>query len=109
MAQKLNVLYRLIIKSIRWLFVLPIVIYQKFVSPLTPDSCLYHPSCSEYTRQAILRHGVVFGIILGSARLLRCNAWFFKGGEDPIPERFSFKAIWLGYKNFYRKKSPPNN
>lgn len=60
--------------------------YKKFVSPVLPDSCRYHPSCSTYAVRAIERHGAVKGIVLASWRLLRCNPWS-KGGWDPVPPR----------------------
>lgn len=43
--------------------------------------CPYHPSCSEYTRQAYLKDGVLIGTLKGSWRILRCNP-FTKGGVD---------------------------
>lgn len=46
--------------------------------------CKFHPSCSEYTAQAIERYGVVRGTWLGAKRVLRCNPWT-AGGRDPIP------------------------
>jgi len=59
--------------------------YQRLVSPLIPASCRYVPSCSEYAAQALTRHGLVRGIWLSVARLLRCNPWS-KGGEDRVPD-----------------------
>ena len=59
--------------------------YQKLVSPLIPASCRYVPSCSEYAAQALTRHGLVRGVWLSVARLLRCNPWS-EGGEDRVPE-----------------------
>jgi putative membrane protein insertion efficiency factor len=59
-------------------------LYQMIISPLFPNSCRYHPSCSEYTRQAIISHGPIKGIGLGAWRILRCNPWS-KGGHDPVP------------------------
>jgi putative membrane protein insertion efficiency factor len=58
--------------------------YKRNVSPALPAGCRYQPTCSEYTYEAIERHGVVKGIALGSWRLLRCNP-FSKGGIDPVP------------------------
>ena len=60
--------------------------YQKFISPLFKQrgvNCKYHPSCSEYMKQAIEKYGVLRGIYLGVKRLLRCNP-FSKGGYDPL-------------------------
>jgi putative membrane protein insertion efficiency factor len=64
--------------------VLPIRIYQRTISPLTPPSCRFEPSCSEYGAQAILAHGLVKGSLLGTWRILRCNP-FCQGGHDPVP------------------------
>lgn len=57
--------------------------YQRYVSPLLPDSCRFHPSCSQYTLEAIQRYGLLKGMLLGGWRLLRCNP-FSKGGSDPV-------------------------
>lgn len=62
--------------------------YQKGISPFFPPSCRYYPSCSNYMIQAIEKHGAFKGILMGTARLLRCNP-FVKGGRDEVPEHFS--------------------
>ena len=67
-----------------------IVFYQRRLSAHT---CLYRPTCSEYTKQCINNYGVVIGIALGAWRILRCNP-LSKGGIDPAPERF-WKRRWL--------------
>ncbi len=54
------------------------------ISPLLGPHCRFHPSCSEYTHQAIHQHGVLYGTWLGVKRLLRCHP-FSQGGEDPVP------------------------
>jgi uncharacterized protein len=46
--------------------------------------CRFHPTCSAYGREAILRYGWPRGTVLAGARILRCNP-FTKGGEDPVP------------------------
>lgn len=58
--------------------------YQKYISGLLPASCRYHPSCSEYTLQAVETHGAARGVWLGARRLSRCHPW---GGYgiDPVP------------------------
>jgi len=58
-------------------------LYQWTISPIFPNSCRYYPSCSEYTRQALLNHGVIKGLALGAWRIIRCNPWG-KGGFDPV-------------------------
>ena len=54
------------------------------VSPYLPSTCIYEPTCSEYTSEAIEVHGVLRGMRLGIWRLLRCQP-FAKGGFDPVP------------------------
>jgi uncharacterized protein len=68
----------------RWLFLNLIRFYQRFISPLTPPSCIYTPSCSAYTYQAIEKHGAFKGGWLGLRRILRCHPWG-RGGYDPVP------------------------
>ncbi len=57
--------------------------YQLVLSPLLPPSCRYHPTCSEYTRQAIERYGFWRGAFMGIRRICRCTP-FHKGGYDPV-------------------------
>ena len=57
--------------------------YQLVVSPILPPSCRYSPTCSEYTRQAIERHGFWRGAFMGIRRICRCTP-FHKGGYDPV-------------------------
>lgn len=64
-------------------------LYQRFISPLTPPSCRYHPTCSAYMVEALQRHGLK-GFLMGMARILRCHP-FVEGGEDPVPPYFSLK------------------
>lgn len=70
--------------SLRHLFILPIRFYQKFISPLTPPSCRFYPTCSNYTIEAIQVHGAFKGIWLGIKRILKCHP-LHKGGFDPVP------------------------
>jgi putative membrane protein insertion efficiency factor len=69
---------------LRRLAVVPIRVYQRVLSPLTPPSCRFVPNCSEYGAQAILAHGVVKGWLLAVWRILRCHP-FHPGGLDPVP------------------------
>lgn len=59
--------------------------YQKGISPLTPPSCRFEPTCSSYAVQAVRVHGAWYGIWLAVWRLLRCGPWT-RGGWDPVPE-----------------------
>jgi putative membrane protein insertion efficiency factor len=58
--------------------------YQILLSPLLPPSCRFTPSCSQYAREAIMRHGAVRGTWLAARRLVRCHP-FHPGGFDPVP------------------------
>ncbi len=58
--------------------------YKKHISPSLPPGCRYQPTCSEFTYEAIARHGVIRGTALGAWRLVRCNP-LSKGGYDPVP------------------------
>ncbi|MGYP000330452431 len=66
------------------LLILPIRFYQKFISPLTPSSCRYTPTCSQYAVEALRKHGPLKGMYLAVRRILRCHPW---GGHgyDPVP------------------------
>ena len=69
--------------ALRRLVSLPIVLYQRLISPLIPPRCKYHPSCSNYAAQAIREFGILRGLVLAGWRLLRCNPWSH-GGHDPV-------------------------
>lgn len=58
-------------------------LYQKFISPLFPPSCRFHPTCSEYAVQAFTKYGIFKGAIKSVWRILRCNP-FNNGGFDPV-------------------------
>ena len=58
--------------------------YQLAISPWLGRNCRFYPSCSQYTLEAIERHGAVKGLWLGMRRVLRCHP-FHPGGHDPVP------------------------
>ncbi|MCC7499253.1 MAG: membrane protein insertion efficiency factor YidD [Bryobacterales bacterium] len=57
--------------------------YKRFVSPLLPSACRFYPTCSDYMRQAIERHGLLRGGWMGVCRLFKCHP-FHAGGFDPV-------------------------
>jgi len=63
-----------------------ITIYQKIKRMLgLPFACRFSPSCSEYAKEAIRRHGIIRGSVLGVGRILKCHPWS-PGGHDPVPD-----------------------
>jgi putative membrane protein insertion efficiency factor len=62
----------------------PIRFYRKFISPLTPPSCRFAPTCSEYALEALEVHGPVKGSYLAVKRICKCHP-FHRGGYDPVP------------------------
>jgi putative membrane protein insertion efficiency factor len=77
-------LVRSVLRLPRRLLVLLIRGYQRFLSPLTPPTCRFYPSCSAYAVIALERHGVLRGTRLAVWRILRCNPWN-PGGVDDVP------------------------
>ena len=61
-----------------------IVAYQRLVSPFLGPRCRFYPSCSQYAKEAVLKHGLVRGVSLAVRRLLRCHPWN-AGGVDFVP------------------------
>jgi hypothetical protein len=58
-------------------------LYKRWISPLLPSACRFHPTCSDYMCQAVEKHGVLRGVWLGIGRLGRCHP-FHAGGFDPV-------------------------
>ncbi|MCL4458131.1 MAG: membrane protein insertion efficiency factor YidD [Nitrospirae bacterium] len=60
-----------------------IKVYRYIISPLLPQSCRFTPSCSEYSMEAVDRHGTLKGVYLSFKRILKCHP-FHPGGYDPV-------------------------
>lgn len=71
---------------IKKIFIFPIKLYKKFISPLLGTNCRFTPTCSEYAMEAIEIHGVAKGMLLAVMRILRCNP-LFRHGYDPVPPK----------------------
>ncbi len=61
-----------------------IIGYRRFISPVTPATCRFYPSCSAYAYEAVAKHGAINGVLLAVRRVVRCNPWN-AGGVDPVP------------------------
>lgn len=67
----------------RQVIILVLIFYQKFISPLKPSTCRFYPTCSQYSKQAIEKYGVIKGLWLTIKRLAKCHP-FHPGGYDPV-------------------------
>ncbi|MCH5318461.1 MAG: membrane protein insertion efficiency factor YidD [Paramuribaculum sp.] len=66
------------------LIIFPVRIYQIVISPLLPASCRFYPTCSQYTIEAVKKHGPLKGSYYAIKRILRCHPWG-GSGYDPVP------------------------
>ncbi len=71
-------------KILRHIVLLPAYFYRHCISPFTPSTCRYLPTCSQYMVEAVKKYGVVKGGWMGIKRILRCNP-FGGSGYDPVP------------------------
>ena len=62
--------------------------YQKWISPATPPSCRFYPTCSSYGLEAIQTHGALKGSYLTTKRILKCHP-LHPGGYDPVPDKIN--------------------
>jgi putative membrane protein insertion efficiency factor len=79
---------------LRKIFILPVRLYQYFISPWFGGNCRFQPTCSEYTIQAINEWGVLKGTWLGIRRISKCHPW---GGHgyDPVPQKENHNTFKL--------------
>lgn len=61
---------------------------------MLPTTCIYEPTCSVYSMQAILRFGLIKGVFMTIGRLFRCTP-FHKGGIDAVPENLKGDTKWV--------------
>lgn len=75
-------------ETVKKILIFPLVVlikfYQLCISPFTPPSCRYTPTCSQYALEALRKHGLFKGGWLALRRILRCHPWG-GSGYDPVP------------------------
>lgn len=80
--------FQLLLKIFRRILALPFILlirfYQNCISPLTPPSCRYTPTCSQYGLEALRKYGIIKGGWLTLKRVMRCHPWG-GSGYDPVP------------------------
>jgi putative membrane protein insertion efficiency factor len=76
--------------------------YQYVLSPWVGGACRFWPTCSEYSREAIERHGVLQGGWMTVARLARCHP-YGRGGVDPVPATFRLRC-WCGEEEAHGRR-----
>lgn len=76
---------QLLVKFFKKLCLYVILFYQRCISPFFPLRCRFIPTCSEYTKQAIIKYGIKKGIVIGIKRILKCHQ-FSKHNDiyDPL-------------------------
>lgn len=68
--------------------------YQNHISPQNGNSCVFRPTCSEYARQSIAKHGLLKGIVLSTDRLTRCHSKaFYDSGYKRTKNDFLYDPI----------------
>lgn len=80
----MNVLLKMLKKVIKGAVILLIKFYQKVISPWTPASCRYSPTCSSYSIEAFKKYGILKAFILTVKRISSCHPWGGHG-HDPLP------------------------
>jgi len=81
-----------------------ILVYRYTLSALMGRRCRHLPTCSEYTDEAIARHGLWAGGWIGAARICRCNPWG-TSGIDWVPETLPAGARWYAPWRYGRWRS----
>jgi uncharacterized protein len=86
-----------------WLLLILVRMYVIFLSPFLGGACRFYPSCSNYAREAIERHGARLGTVLALKRLLRCHP-FTPGGVDLVPDELP--SAERGYRTSHSNLAP---
>ena len=79
------------VRLVREVWLAPLHLYRRVISPLFGAHCRYHPTCSEYAVEAVREYGLIRGTVLAAWRVMRCNPWS-AGGVDPVASQSLFHA-----------------
>ena len=77
-------------RVVREIFLGPLHLYRRVISPVMRPHCRYSPSCSEYALDAVREYGMIRGCVLAAWRVMRCNPWSH-GGVDPVAKQTVFR------------------
>lgn len=70
-----------------------ITLYQYTISPLLGNGkCRFNPVCSQYSKQALVERGIIYGSVLTLWRISRCNP-FGSCGVDTVPRKFNHRQV----------------
>jgi len=86
------------------LLILPIKIYQYFISPLILNNCRFSPTCSNYCIKSLEKFGLIKGLFYSFLRITKCHP-LGKTGYDPVKPKIIFKEISLEIIKKYRKEN----
>jgi putative membrane protein insertion efficiency factor len=79
------------VRRLRELFLAPLHLYRRVISPALPSRCRYYPSCSTYAVEAVREYGVIRGSVLAAWRVMRCNP-LSRGGFDHVHDQRLFNS-----------------
>jgi putative membrane protein insertion efficiency factor len=77
------------VRALRELFMAPLHLYRRVISPALPARCRYYPTCSQYAVEAVREYGAIRGSVLAAWRVLRCNP-LSHGGFDHVHDQRLF-------------------
>ena len=80
----MKTIWKWLMMVLKWILLTPIIFYQRCISPFTPAASRFTPTCSQYAKEAIIKHGPIKVLGLAIWRILRCNPWG-GSGYDPVP------------------------
>ncbi|MFI3279212.1 MAG: membrane protein insertion efficiency factor YidD [Rikenellaceae bacterium] len=88
LCERFSKILRKIYKALKWLLLQPLLLlilfYRRCISPLTPPSCRFTPTCSQYALEALRKYGPIKGLFLSIKRISKCHPWG-GSGYDPVP------------------------